>query len=360
MFLRLKNLLTPERQRVSARQQQFARLIYSLFGNTFTFNDYTQKNVIEQTYMNNDAVYRAVRLLVDACLQLKYKIVRVTPQGEETIPEHPFYDVLNAPNDYQTWADFLALELSFYLVTGNSYTYKVIPNAGVNAGKVIQLHVLPSQLINIVRSENMFQPIKHYEINMTGGLKIETKEVIHRRTVQMDYKSEYGMSPLEPARRVITTSNDVKEAAMRLLQNSGMQGILVAKNTEGLDETSLKNVSEALRANFQGANNYGSFPLVSDPMEWIQIGMKAADMQLALLDKQTEKQIAGLFNIPSILMSYDDTSTYDNLNQSRKQLYTNAAIPQMRRLLDALTRNALWTYGDTSLKLKLVTEFQFL
>lgn len=348
---RLKNIF-----RVSKQDENFARSFWRLFGNQYQVPDYDINNVIENTYEINDAVFRAIRLLVDSITQLNYKIVKGTPEGEELITEHPFYEVLTQPNANQTWWDFVALEMTYYLVTGNSYIYKLFPREGMNKGEIKALHVLPAQLVTIVRSDDFFNPVKHYEIEYLSGLKIEHENIIHRKTVNLDYESSYGMSPLAPANRLITTSNDTKTAAMRLLQNSGMLGILVSKASEGLDETGLKTVADSIRANFTGANNYGKFPVVSEAMEWVQIGLKSTDLQLLQTDAQTEKQIAGLWNIPSVLMSYDDASTYDNMNQARKQLYTNAAIPQFRRLLDTLTRQALWSYGDNTLKLKVVTD----
>jgi len=243
----------------------------------------------------------------------------------------------------------------YYLITGNAFTYKIAPETGVNAGKVMQLHNFPSQLVNIVQSDNYFSPILRYEIQYLNEMAIEPNSIMHRKTPQLDYKSLYGMSPLEPAKRLITTNNSVRTASGKILQNGGMSGVLVAKDSQGLDQASLEDVAKNLRANFTGENEWGKFPMLSEALEWVQIGMKGADMQLVEIDKNTELKIAGLYNVPSVLMAYDENSTYNNITEARKQLYTNCAIPNFRNFLKSIEKEVLSTWGDSSLSLEVDT-----
>ncbi|MEG8004561.1 hypothetical protein, partial [Listeria monocytogenes] len=59
-------------------------------------------------------------------------------------------DLLKYPNENDTWSDLVELLVAYKLITGDSYTYGKLIEAGANKGLPNSLHALPSQYMSII------------------------------------------------------------------------------------------------------------------------------------------------------------------------------------------------------------------
>jgi len=313
------------------------------------------ESYVREGFEGNDDLYAVIKTVVDACLSLNYKIVKKTADGkEEPVADHPFLEVMQTPNRTQTWKDYAALEITMKLVLGNSYTVFGKPMNGQNAGQVKQMFVMPSQYMRIDTTDEFANPISGYSLDLLADVSFLPENVMHRKDVNMNYDGTgsylYGMSRLKPARSTLRTSNDSKLAAMKLLQNTGAYGILTGDANGQYSEEQMKSIKDKYRDMHQGADKYGDIIISSQPFKWIQMGLNAVDMQLVELQDSSLRRLCNLYHVNPILLMAD--AKYDNIKQVKASLYQDAAIPEMQQLLDHLTRSALWSYGDTSLRLK--------
>lgn len=116
------------------------------------------------------------------------------------------------------------------------------------------------------------------------------------------------------------------------------------KNASAGDLAALKEIQREL-SKFQSSHNAGSIPVVPDAdIKSIQANNR--DMQFLENKDHIERVIAKRFKIPLQFIT-DRTSTYNNVGESKKMIYTEATFPQLNRILESFDRYILPRFKDT-------------
>ena len=252
----------------------------------------------------------------------------------EVDERHPIIQTLHNPNDFQSYYEFMDNYLGFKLITGNSYVYGVGPVTGPNAGKFKSLYVLPAHLTRII-SGGKYDPVKGYTITTAyDKQELSAEKVMHSKYWNSDYSVEgshlYGQSPLRAALRVLQQSNDAQTASVKMLQNTGAQGILYDNSADGfLSPEQAAEIQRKYKAEYSGPENAGNIIVTSAKIGWQQLGLSSVDLEIMSAMKMNLRQLCNIYRVNSALLNDPDNKTYNNMYEARKALISDAILPEL-------------------------------
>lgn len=330
----------------------FAALSY--LGRGPIWNDDNVQNYVEQGYARNPDVFAVVSAIAQKTAALDVKLIE-NVNGEKVELDHPALDLIYEPNEEQSKFDFIEQLAGYLLITGNAYDYCTSPADGPNAGRPINMYVLPSQFMDVVGGD-MGTPVAGYTMSLWGnveGAEFTTDEIIHFKNAQYIYgdgQERYGMSPIRSAWRSIETGNSGYEANKKGLENLGPPGVLYDKGIGDLSADTLTEVQQRnLESKFRkmsGTKNSGTIAVTSGNLGYINFGLSAVDLAIMDTLKMTLVDVCNVYHVPSQLFNSEIGKTYSNLKEARKQMYTDAVLPMADRIYGKLSRKLLPKYPD--------------
>jgi len=290
---------------------------------------------INNGYKANVHVYSVVNAIANRATGIPLQF----EQNEKIKDNAKVLDLLKRPNPMQSWDDFLKAAIIWNRLTGNCYIYKIAPDAGLNAGKPVELWLLPAHLVEIV-SGGITAPVKGYRIRIGAGIwkDIPAEQVIHWKEFNPDYNEQgaqlYGQSPLQAGLLTIGASNDGYKALNKAFQNGAPAGILTGTADAGLEYTpeQIERINERWAKKYGGVDNYMKVIFSRNPLNWVKMGYSVIDMNVIESMKYTLQDICNLYQVPIHLFN-SDAATLDNYKEARKAIYTDAVIPMLDQLL---------------------------
>lgn len=323
--------------------------LYRHIGNgTAVWSDQNFTSYIRNGYEANLYVYAIVSWIARKAAAMPFKVERYTKNGDpEQIFDHPIIDLLESPNDLQGQFEFFEQYYGFRLLTGNTFMYKLMPGAGLNAKMPQELYVLPANLTEIIASDNPMMPIKGYKLTEYWGKEFLPEEVMHSRYANYDYRSGrewYGMSPIMAALKVIDKSNESFNAGKRAFQNMGADGLIFPKNAPApLTEEQVEQNQKRLDKKIRGSDNFKRRVLVSSEMGYLQFGMSPQELQLLEDAQITKDDLCSVWHLPGEVINNQKSSGLNDgaRNTARKIAYQDAVLPEVQAFCDEFNRSVV-------------------
>jgi HK97 family phage portal protein len=350
-----------------------------------TWQGADQKSFVDDGYVANDIVYSIIKLITDKAKIAPFHVYKVVDekaakkykslaaQKDINLKEleqlhkkaYELYtgdsrlnELLKYPNEEDCWSDLVEQWCGFKLITGNSFIYGKLIEAGNNQGKPYELFALPSQYMAIIANINVFPPTRAgYQLYYGQMWSFDTKEILHDKYFNPQWGVTggqlYGQSPLRAAAKNLTRSNEAKTAAVASFQNGGPAGVLFM-NDERFDPTSGQQQAQALKAAVSqkgGAANFNSIAVSGYKVDWKQIGLSPVELNIIESEKWDLKALCNIYGVPSQLLNDSDSKTYNNQREGEKALTLRCAIPLLNALTENLNRklHTDWGYKGTNL-----------
>lgn len=283
---------------------------------------------------------------------IRAKIIKAEAVEEVTVKK--ISDLFKQPNERQTWDDFLGLIALLYLYDGNCLVYG---NAGdLRSKKWTDVWSLPynSKQFGMKGGSVLNdRPIKSYYVQMNGGdvlLDFPAEQIEHIKTINPTWDANgawlYGISPLRAYLGNLLRDQLGDEAANKILKNGGAFGVLAPKAKEDqFDDKQKKALHERITDAQRSKNPMDRIFPVSIPLEWLQIGLPATDLQLLEMLKVNREDIYRAYHVPLVFAS-NEASTYNNLESANKQFIYNAVAPVCEVIAKALTNFICRPYSE--------------
>lgn len=346
------------------------------YGISAQFIEDTLDQYIEKGYLMNPDVYSVVKRIASRAASIPLRVYRVQDDDKlkrykytksvatnerrleyknealgEELPGHPLQEVLYNPNPTQTGTELIEAILSFKLITGNSFTLGIGPEAGNNAGQIQELWTLPAHYVKIHKGTSIMEPIAGYSLNIgdTKGQMMPAKDVMHLKYFDPEFdgvKNFYGLSPIKVGSKVVTVSNDTYEANAKLLQNLGAIGMISPSSDAMLDPTQIDQLNKAYQKKFSGPSKYGKAIIASRAMNWQQLGMTVDDLAILESKQYNLRDICNLYGVSSVLFNDNANSTYNNMSVARKDFITDAVLPELDALVNGFNNWLAPSYGE--------------
>lgn len=314
------------------------------FGKTLKSDD----ALINEGFASNTDVFSIVSLIAEAGSDIPFVLYEKTRDGLVPVTEGELFDILKNPNDKQVMKEFKEQSLGYLLTTGDFF-WRGFDLPGF--GDAFQaLEILPSNITEVLVNK-VLEP-SGYKVSIQGlSYGLNTDEVWHGKyfnPTKEGITSLRGLSPLQAGYRALTASNELITAEAHVYKNKGVSGIL----SSGTDISMSDDEAEAIQKNYNekigGADKANGVTVTTANIKFQQIGMSPSDLEIFKSGNIKLQQLCRLYGIDSKLLNDPKGSTYNNVTEVSKQLYTRAVIPNNERLVSALNRFLIpaWSKQD--------------
>jgi HK97 family phage portal protein len=349
---------------------------------TVTWQGQNGEQQVKEGYSANDIVYSIIRLITDKVKQApwhEYRIVDeaaykrytaalkskdVNISGKQLAEMHSkslelvktggrITELLKYPNPTDSWGDIVEAYSAFKLITGNAYVYgKQIP-MGVNKGAPLELWVMPSQYMSIIADLNVFPILPTgYQLYLQFLQQFGVTEILHDKYFNPNWNivgnQLYGLSPLQAAAKVLTRSNEGKQAAVSNYQNGGPKGILFVADDR---YDPLQSVQEAIDlkktlSRNQGAKNGNQAETSGYKVDYVPLGLSPVDLDLLNAENMDLRALCNVYGVPSQLLNDSANKSYNNQKEGEKALTMRCALPMLTSIRDQFNRKFMKDWGN--------------
>lgn len=280
---------------------------------------------------------------------------------------------LTQPNETDTFPEFLAKTIGYYLVTGNAYIYAASPSLVSSSlerwKRTDSYYVLPSDKTTIAYHDRqkLFQgaglneTVRDYTVSTgVSNMKFSPENVLNLRDLKLrfDGRTLEGESRLESLKYPVSNIIAAYEARNAILVKRGALGMIVSRKTDEagsvpLRESEKKNLRDSWKK--YGVTGDRDTIAISDvPVDFISFGVSIRDLEPFRETLEDAKVIAGAFGIPDALIPGNNQATYNNVSTAEKAIYQNTVIPLTNRIIEALNSwlglNRKWEKGGMYLE----------
>ena len=264
-------------------------------------------------------------------------------ENAQKVQEHPLGRLLYRPNPQQSWGDFVTQYLGHLISTGNTFILAVRNEVGLNKGHVQQLWVMPTGT-EILPGTGWMAEVRGYRVaRQDGGYdNFRSDEVLHIKKFNLG-NSLYGLSPITAGTMPLTSIDYALKQRIQQLANGGPKTVFFNAN-EQVDGNLTEDQERAL---YNKLNRRGTqVTYLDSKIGSAQLGLSPVDLDLLNAVQADTGMVADLLSYPSILLSGTKSSTYNNVAEAQKALYTNCVIPYLHELRDGLNFKFGGAYKD--------------
>lgn len=234
--------------------------------------------------------------------------------------------------------------VQFYTVlyaVGEVIFWKEIVEFGPDKG-LTTFHMLDSSRVTVIVSETFPKRITRYDyIDGTNSFSFRPEDIVHVKYFDPRYNMGWrGLSPLSVLRRRLTRVSSAMDASVAQVQNGGVPGIVYEKNSDVAVEINGVR-KDSFGRYLRNSDNKGAPYFAAGEMGYLAIGSTMADMDLLNLTKDDFTKMCNAYHFPEQLLNNHSASTDNNMKWAEKRLYTQAILPNVMRLRDAMNTQVL-------------------
>jgi HK97 family phage portal protein len=264
--------------------------------------------------------------------------------------EHPLLKLLNNQvNDEMNASEFKYACAVYRLLTGNTYIHGFAPEA--EPDRFVELHILPSQFTHPI-SAGQYLGVKAYRLDYDVNNPIDKANVAHYRYFNPDFSTSnphiVGQAPLMAASNVVLRSNSGYESSTKAFQNGGKTGVLYEDGNAQLSDTQRDLLQAHIDKKMTGPGNYKQIIAASSKLGWLEIGSSPVDLGILESLVTDLRSLCNVFHVNSALFNDPENKTYNNMQEARKAAITDAVLPELTALRDALNQWLVpgWSKAD--------------
>jgi len=298
---------------------------YSGIGNnSLTWQKYSDNNSLTESYQN----IPDVRMIINYIASQMSKVRYILKEGDRVIDNSPILDLLNEPNDTQSWYEFIKLFIVNYEVYGNAYINAFAP-VGMQPSKLFILPAANTEILTNTVKDFRTVEIKEYLLNLGYQLKIQPEFVLHKKNTNLS-GVVYGQSNLIAGEKPFNSITAGYEAKVTFYQKRGALGILTSK-TSGSDAFTAPTKQEIkeLQKEFEGYGlnrNQYQHMITAAPMEWQSMTQPLKDFEIMESTLADRRLIANLLGVPALIFT-DESATFSNKKEVMKEVWASKFIP---------------------------------
>lgn len=345
--------------------------------------DDNRQSYIDSGYNINDIIYSIVGLIMDKVRVAPWGLYRVVDESSlkayqglmskkdispsDFIKARDFHkkalepvkgnsrlkEILEFPNDVDSFSDFVANDGGYLLLTGNSFVRNSKLNGGQNKGQIGELLHLPAQWTNIKATSTFPARVTGYSV-ATWNLDYAPEEILHNKKWNPNWNIQgqelYGMSPLKAALNLINRNNSANRAAASAFQNQTLKGVLYMDD-DAYDVKEKKTQAEAIKARlaneYTGVDANGKIATSGFKMGFVPVGLSPVDLNIIESEKWDMRRLCSVYGVNSQLLNDPENRTYNNVDAAEKQLTTRCALPILNSFRGNFNRKLKKDWGGT-------------
>jgi HK97 family phage portal protein len=339
-------------------------ILYSrLVGNTpIVFYDFNREDYISKGYSGSSEIYAIIRKITDKLQvatpylyiddsQVKskkytYTIKEIAKNRLLKKKSLDFADeetdlakLLKAPNDDETWREFISLIRTFYFVQGEMFIYREMGDDEC----AISLHVAPSQHMTPVYGDNHKSIIKGWRLRIDTDYTryLPAEHVLHMKMSNPNFNLQgsqlRGMSPLMSGLKYLQLDDNSLEAWLKTMANEGAKGIISPNHADPklwLTPPQVKETEAMVDEKIHGYKNKNKIVVSNMPLQYTHIGLSPDAMNIVKALEFAGHKLCTLWGLSPVLFEPDPT--YQNQKEASKRFVLEVVLPYLNAEEDKL------------------------
>lgn len=273
-------------------------------------------------------------------------------------------ELLQWPNEEETFQDLVANSGAAKRLTGNRYIRAVMLEGGANGGKPQELYSLLSQYVRIVATQTWPARKLGYEVEtgISSNVRLTKEEVLHDKewnpgcNWNVVGSNLVGMAPLKAAAYNLTRSKYAKQASTYSFQNLGPDTIIFVDDQRMTAEEGAAQAA-ALKAKlyeeYSGTVNRKKMAASGYKVGAVNLGLSPVDLAILEAEKWDCNMLANVLRFPPILL-HQERATDNNYEMAVRQLLSNCTVPMLTTFGNHFNRkiNTDWGYKGQNLRIE--------
>jgi HK97 family phage portal protein len=318
---------------IELQQKAASQQIAASFTN-FNTQIFPHYNVIKEEiiYQIMDDIYSVVSRLSATAASIPF--YAETQDGQDIQPKDKLNDFLKTLTFEQKEIFYTTLYLQ-----GEIFAWKEKIDFGVNAGVQRLKNLNPAKMVVIISRDFPTDIVGYRYYDSYNGYSKDfgLDEIMYVKTFNptSDIQKQFrGFSAVTALKQRLTRVQSSLDVSIAQMQNGGVPGVMYEKMpmAPGAMGQRQDNFAKFL----SNSANTGAPYMLNGDVGYFAIGSALADMQLAELASIDFDKICNAFSVSSINFNNKEASTRANVTELRKDLFTNAVLPQVKRLEDGL------------------------
>ncbi len=297
---------------------------------------------LQQGYSGNADVYSIINRIVRMAGQARLALYTIEAGKWKEIQHPELSKFLINVNPTMKTSDFLQGHLIYKLSIGNVFWYKPALNIGVNAGKTVELWLMPSNNVEILAGETWMNPVGGYQLNMNTQIKFETSEIYHSKFFNPLFGmagSLYGQSPLKAAAETVSKQNQAELTELKQFENQSPPYLLFRDSKNLLDtltKEQRKDIEDSFK-DYAAKRKFGRPFVLGDKFGMIRLGVSPVDLGILQSTQEGRRVLCNIYGFPTELLNDKSGSTYNNIVEAKKDAWNNCIIPNLNDFAGDLT-----------------------
>lgn len=282
-----------------------------------------------EAYGKNVVAYQSINRIADAIASVKLGVYR----GETELTEHPLISLLNRPNPFQSYGDYIRAKVSFLMLAGNGYEERFMIGSEVK-----ELYQLRPDRMSILPAPNGIPAAYIYKVGQnTTRWDVDPRSLtcnVRHLKLFNPLNDWYGLSPIEAGAYAIDQNNESMAWMQALLQNSARpSGALTVKDGGTLSDENFNRLKAQIEEQYSGSTNAGRPMLLEGGLDWQQMGLTPTDMGIIDTKFSSARDVALAFGVPPQLLGIPGDNTYANYAEARLAFWEDTALPLMEMIV---------------------------
>lgn len=334
---------------VSKANDLYNNYFFNTLGNTRINWNNVYKNAqnskkLIQNYNDLTEVSVPINYYADGVAQVDFQVFR--KQGEKLIQieNHWIIDLLNNPNFYQNRDEFF-MEVAIYrLLLGNNYTAGTVIENIERVTKPTSLFNLPPQYTEIELNNSRYKDIdyrinkvQNYIVKVDGyniEITIPPEAVLHLKATNPNFDNKqylFGLSNLVSCHKNIEALNEGYSAKVGLYRH-GPRVVITGKQQQPgdmstmLGSDNIKDIRNKWNSAYGLTEDQFQMLITDVPLDVKMISNNVKSLAINENNISDFQRICGALNIPSVILSDNANSTYNNILEAKDQFYNGPFI----------------------------------
>jgi phage portal protein BeeE len=319
-----------------------------LVGRSISYSDYNLDKIVD-TYNENPYVYSIINRIASAAKSVNLMAGKTVDDEFQENQKGELFKVISKPSPIMTVSELKEYCAIYYLLFGECFIYFQRYGAGNSVGRIIPgtIQLAPPNVVEI-QHENYI--VNGYLIKGDMRKVIDIENMIHIKAFNPDYTQLHGTSPVAVAGRLLDKINAADDTETMAYQNGGPATLVTLKEANQTQPVEFQNFISRLKNIWKSKNDKRGIAGSDVPLEVHKFGATSTDMGTIESQQNTLKILLVLWNLNPGLFD-TAASTYENVQTMERQIYTQAAIPFIEKLVDKLNNIFEPIYGE-----KIVTD----
>lgn len=291
-------------------------------------SEWSAEKAVKEGLKSNSWVYSAATKIATGLASVPLLLERA--KGDTWTPEtdHELAALLRRPNPFMGRQDMLERWALHMLLAGNAVWW-----LNIVGGKPVELWpIVPDQVRPIV---SRVQFIGGYEWRVTPTEKkvLPTEQVAHWMFVDPS-NPRWGLSPLEAAASAVDLDQAASKWNRAVLANDGKPPLAVFLDAS-LSVDDMRAASAMIREQIDGGSIRKALVL-GGASKAQPLSLSASDLDFLNGRRFSREEIAAVFGVPPILMSFGEAATFSNLDAAKAILWEDRIVPLLDDLCQGL------------------------